>query len=126
MHDITQKFNKISSDVITIETKFREAGHTSIAELIRRIQLKEKEKLELVSEQMKVKKKKISSPVLLPKISLQLIWFVLVSTFSSDFFTVNTFTPTSDQDRISPYSVNTISSRQVMRIEKNINHGIIS
>ena len=32
----------------------------------------------------------------------------------------------SDQDRISPYNVNTISSRQVMRIEKNINHGIIS
>ena len=126
MHDITQRFNKISSDVITIETKFREEGYTSIAELIRKIQLKEKEKLELVSEQMKVKKKKISSPVLLPKISLQLIWFVLVSTFSSDFFTVNTFTPTSDQDRISPYSVNTISSRQVMRIEKNINHGIIS
>ena len=58
VHDITQKFNKISSDVITIETKFREAGYTSIAELIRKIQLKEKEKLELVSEQMKVKKKK--------------------------------------------------------------------
>ena len=38
----------------------------------------------------------------------------------------NPFTPTSDQDRISPYSVNTISSRQVMRIEENINHGIIS
>lgn len=57
MHDITQKFNKISSDVITIETKLREAGYTSIAELIRKIQLKEKEKLELVSEQMKVKKK---------------------------------------------------------------------
>lgn len=58
MYDITQKFNKISSDVITIETKFREEGYTSIAELIRKIQLKEKEKLELVSEQMKVKKKK--------------------------------------------------------------------
>ena len=39
---------------------------------------------------------------------------------------VNLFTATSDQDRISPYNVNTISSRQVMRIEKNINHGIIS
>ena len=88
VHDITQKFNKISSDVITIETKFREAGYTSIAELIRKIQLKEKEKLELVSEQMKVKKKKVSSPVLLPKISLQLIWFVLVSIFSSNFLTV--------------------------------------
>ena len=39
---------------------------------------------------------------------------------------INPFTPTSDQDRISPYNVNTISSRQVMRIEKNINHGIFS
>ena len=37
---------------------------------------------------------------------------------------VNPFT--GDQDRISPYNINTISSRQVMRIEKNINHGIIS
>ena len=39
---------------------------------------------------------------------------------------INPFTPTSDQDRLSPYNINTISSRQVMRIEKNINHGIIS
>ena len=39
---------------------------------------------------------------------------------------LNPFTPTSDQDRISPYNINTISSRQVMRIEENINHGIIS
>ena len=38
---------------------------------------------------------------------------------------INPFIPTSDQDRISPYNINTISSRQVMRIEKNINHGII-
>ena len=30
--------------------------------------------------------------------------------------TLNPFTPTSDQDRISPYNINTISSRQVMRI----------
>ena len=35
-------------------------------------------------------------------------------------------TPMSDQDRISPYSINTISTRQVMRIKKNINLGIIS
>ena len=34
--------------------------------------------------------------------------------------TLNPFTPMSDQDRISPYNINTISSRQVMRIEKNI------
>ena len=87
MHDITQKFNKISSDVITIETKFREEGYTSITELIRKIQLKEKEKLELVSEQMKVEKKN-SSPVLIAKISLQFIWFVLVSTFSSNFLDI--------------------------------------
>ena len=39
---------------------------------------------------------------------------------------INPFTPISDQERISPYNINTISSRQVMRIEKNINHGIIS
>ena len=32
----------------------------------------------------------------------------------------NTLTPISDQDRISPYNINTISCRQVMRIEKNI------
>ena len=32
-------------------------------------------------------------------------------------------TPRSDQDRISPYNINTISSRQVMRIKKNINLG---
>ena len=33
----------------------------------------------------------------------------------------NPLTPMSDQDRISPYNINTISSRQVMRIKKNIN-----
>ena len=38
----------------------------------------------------------------------------------------NPFTPTSDQDVVSPFNVNTISSRQVMRIKKNINKGIIS
>ena len=38
----------------------------------------------------------------------------------------NPFTPTSDRERISPYNINTISSRQVMRIEKNMNYGIFS
>ena len=33
----------------------------------------------------------------------------------------NPFTPMSDQDRISPQNVNTISTRQVMRIEKILN-----
>ena len=32
----------------------------------------------------------------------------------------------SDQDRISPYSINTISSKQVVRIKKYINLRIIS
>ena len=31
----------------------------------------------------------------------------------------NPLTPMSDQDRISPYNVNTISIRQVMRMKKN-------
>ena len=38
---------------------------------------------------------------------------------------VNPVSPTSDQDRISPYFFSTVSSRQVMRIKKNINKGII-
>ena len=29
----------------------------------------------------------------------------------------------SDQDRISPYNISTISGRQVMRIEKNMSSG---
>ena len=33
----------------------------------------------------------------------------------------NPFTPMSDQDRISPHNVNTISTRQMMRIEKILN-----
>ena len=32
----------------------------------------------------------------------------------------------SDQDRISPYNINTILSRQVMSLKKNINNGIIN
>ena len=32
--------------------------------------------------------------------------------------TLNPLTPMSDQDRISPYNINTISSRKVMRIKK--------
>ena len=33
---------------------------------------------------------------------------------------LNPFTPMSDQDRISPYSINTIFGRLVTRIKKNI------
>ena len=39
---------------------------------------------------------------------------------------LNPLTHMSDQDRISPYNINTRPSRQVMRIEKNLNQGIIS
>ena len=35
-------------------------------------------------------------------------------------YSLNRFTPMSDQDRISPYNICTISSTQVMRIKKNI------
>ena len=38
---------------------------------------------------------------------------------------VNSLTPMSNQDRISPYNINTISTRYVMRIKRNINLGII-
>ena len=34
---------------------------------------------------------------------------------------LNFLTAISDQDRISPYNINTISSRQVMRIKRIIN-----
>lgn len=49
VHNITQTFNNISNEVIAIETKLRESGQTSIGDIIRKIQLKEKEKLEMVS-----------------------------------------------------------------------------
>ena len=52
--------------------------------------------------------------------------YKLEGIINSQILGVNPFTPTNDQDRISPYNINTISSRQVMRIEKNINYGIIS
>ena len=39
--------------------------------------------------------------------------------------TIYPLTPTSDQDRISPYNIITISNRQVMRIKENIGEGTI-
>ena len=49
-------------------------------------------------------------------------------TIQSDKLTVSfkPLTLMSDQDRISPYNINTISARYVMRIKKNINLGMIS
>ena len=37
------------------------------------------------------------------------------------FLALNLLTPMSDRERISPYNINTMSSRQEMRIKKNIN-----
>ena len=39
---------------------------------------------------------------------------------------VNRLTPRGDLDRISPNNINTISSRWMMREEKNVTKGIIS
>ena len=39
---------------------------------------------------------------------------------------LNPSTPMSDQDRISPYNINTKSRRQEMRTKKSINKGVIS
>ena len=39
---------------------------------------------------------------------------------------INPLTSINDQGRISPYNINTLSSRQVRRIKRNINQGIIS
>ena len=59
-------------------------------------------------------------------VNLQGNVYKLEGIINNQILGVNPFTPTNDQDRISPYNINTISSRQVMRIEKNINYGIIS
>ena len=39
---------------------------------------------------------------------------------------IDPVTPMSDQDGISPYNIDTMSIRQVMRIKKTINLGIIN
>ena len=38
---------------------------------------------------------------------------------------LNPLTSVSDQERISPYNINTLPIRLVMRLKKNINLGII-
>ena len=47
--------------------------------------------------------------------------FSLTSTGTSGYFKLYYHFITNDQDRISPYNINTLSSRQVMRIKKNMN-----
>lgn len=50
VHNITQTFNNISNEVIDIEKKLRESEQSAISEVIRKLQLKEKEKLELTAK----------------------------------------------------------------------------
>ena len=54
------------------------------------------------------------------------IWTTTESKRIKYIFLFNPLTPMSDQDRTSPYNINTISCRQVMRINTNINQGIFS
>ena len=39
---------------------------------------------------------------------------------------LNPLTPMSDQDRISPFNINTIPTRYVLRMKKDISLGVIS
>ena len=44
----------------------------------------------------------------------------LNKSYSLSTFLLNSLTPMDDQDRISPYDINTISSRQMMSIKKDV------
>ena len=50
-----------------------------------------------------------------------LVKVLVLTSFLLTLFSLNPLTPMYDQDRISPYNINTISTRWVMRIKKNIN-----
>ena len=63
-----------------------------------------------------------SNELSVPK-KLGAVWVVLFVTPLT--LSLNPFTPMSDQDRISPYSINTIFSRLVTRIKKNIRLEIV-
>ena len=49
VHNITEQFSNLSESIIEVETKLKENGRSNLADAIRKIQLKEKNKLELVS-----------------------------------------------------------------------------
>lgn len=50
VYNVTQTFNNLSAEVIDIESNLRESGQHSISNLVRKIQLKEKEKLEMTAK----------------------------------------------------------------------------
>ena len=49
----------------------------------------------------------------------------LCSPFETPYEFTNPLTYMSDQERISPYNINTISNRLVMRNKKNITRGLL-
>ena len=63
----------------------------------------------------------LSSKKLNPEGSLMLLGSSVTRFFIKFKAIVLTLAPVSDQDRNSPYNINTISSRQVKTTEKNIN-----
>ena len=54
-----------------------------------------------------------------------LMIMIMNTIFTRGKYTFNTYTPMSDQDRISAYSVNTILNRQVVRMKKMSIEGIL-
>ena len=59
---------------------------------------------------------------LLEKGNLMQIFYHQGTMIVKVWYLINPFTPISDQDRISPYNINTISSGQEMRMKKNISY----
>ena len=61
------------------------------------------------------------------RVLYSLIYMVLISITIYTFViaSFNPLVPNSDQDRISPYTISTISSRQVMRIKKISIRGLL-
>ena len=63
----------------------------------------------------------IQEPSWLTIFSLSYFFFFNQTQPNISWASFNPVSSTSDLDRISPYTINTISSREVMRIKKNIN-----
>lgn len=58
--------------------------------------------------------------------TLTIYVFLIHRTLLKCNLTANPLAPMSEQGRISPYNIDTILRRQVMRVKKNMNSGIIS
>ena len=61
------------------------------------------------------------------RVLYSLIYMVLISItiYTLVIASFNPLVPNSDQDRVSPYTISTISSRQVMRIKKISIRGLL-